>query len=142
MSELKFPPIEIKENSNSPEFLAKINDWRKELFGYLDDAPTTIAPTLLNSWVDSGSPNRAARYWRGAGSIVHIEGLIKSGTPSSTSVAFILPEGYRPPARLILATIASGPILGRVTITADGEVIIEVGSTTWTSISGITFLAA
>lgn len=95
-------------------------------------------PTFANSWVnyDAGT-NAQAGYWKDFLGIVHLKGLVKDGSAVPTSV-FTLPAGYRPLGHESFA-VASSAGYGRIDVLSTGVVNIAVGSTTWTSLSGITF---
>lgn len=90
-------------------------------------------PAFQNSWVNFSAGWQSARFWKDPMGVVHLEGLIKSGTPGSTSVAFTLPAGYRPSLDLTCATYSAAGV-GRITVKASGDVVVEAGSTTWTSL--------
>jgi len=92
-----------------------------------------------NSWVNYGSPHSTAQYFRDTQGIVHLKGLVKSGTINTA--IFTLPAGYRPPAKHIYAVI-SADLLGKVTIDSAGIVLANIGSNTNVSLAGITFRAA
>jgi len=98
------------------------------------------APTLLNSWVDYSSTFNATSYTKDSMGFVHIKGLVKSGTPGSTSVIFTLPAGYRPLETMILANVSNNA-LGQIRISEDGDVIAHAGSGSWFSLDGICFKA-
>jgi hypothetical protein len=99
-----------------------------------------IAPTLLNSWVNFGGGTGAdAGYYKDSDGIVHLRGMIRSGTiPAS---AFNLPSGFRPTAPIYFP-IASNNAFGLVIVNAGGDVTIQVGSSTYADIGGISFRAA
>lgn len=90
-------------------------------------------PAFLNSWVNFSAGWQVARFWRDPMGVVHLEGLVKSGTPGATSVVFTLPTGYRPSFDLTAATYSAAGV-GRITVKSTGDVVVEVGSTTWTSL--------
>jgi hypothetical protein len=100
-----------------------------------------IEPTLLNGWVNYGSPQETAGYMKDDMGFVHLKGLIKSGSAIPSTAFFVLPIGYRPLGSLNIgtvsntafATIAINPITGNLTI--------EAGSNAWFSLDGITFRA-
>lgn len=99
----------------------------------------TIAPTLLNSWVNGSPSNRSlAGYFKDDKGIVHLQGYISGG--SAGSVAFQLPVGYRPPLGVEIAAATNGSN-GRITIVNDGNVTIA-SFTGWIALDGITFRAA
>jgi hypothetical protein len=101
---------------------------------------TWQTPTLLNSWVNFGSGFNNAGYWKDPFGVVHLRGLVKSGTGIPSTI-FTLPAGYRPPAQEILPAV-SNALFGECTIETDGDVTAQVGSTVWFSLDGITFRAA
>lgn len=96
------------------------------------------APTLGNSWVNFGSPHASAGYKRDVHGLVHIKGLIKSGTMNSA--IFTLPEGYRPSEQLVFSVISNGAI-GRLDVFVDGDVKLVSGSNAWVSLDSISFYA-
>lgn len=96
---------------------------------------TQSTPSFLNSWVASG----AVSYWKDITGHVHIDGLITTGTPPS--IAFNLPAGFRPLRLHYFSTVAND-LFGEIRVATNGDVTVQVGSATWTSLSGITFLAA
>lgn len=79
-----------------------------------------IAPTLLNSWVNYGGAYETPGYYKDNFGIVHLRGLVKSGT---LSVAiFQLPAGYRPLKAQMFAVI-SNLNFGLIQINANGDVV-------------------
>lgn len=99
----------------------------------------TIAPTLLNSWVNGSPSNRStAGYFKDDKGIVHLQGYLSGG--SAGTVAFQLPVGYRPSLGVEIAAATNGSN-GRVTIVNDGNVTIA-SFTSWIALDGITFRAA
>lgn len=98
----------------------------------------TLAPVLLNSWVNGSPTNRQlAGYYKDSFGTVHLQGYLSGG--SAGSVAFQLPVGYRPALGVEIAA-ASGAAGGRVTITNDGNITIA-SFTSFVSLDGITFRA-
>lgn len=88
-----------------------------------------IYPTLLNGWVNYGSPFSVARY-RKSGGVVFTDGLIKSGT--ITADAWILPTAYRPKWTCILPAVDTGNVdPERLDIRSDGGVRPQTGSNGW-----------
>lgn len=69
------------------------------------------APSFLNSWVNFGGVYQVAQY-RKINDMVYVRGLVKSGT--ITADMFVLPVGFRPPAGLILPTVAGNGSLNDV----------------------------
>jgi hypothetical protein len=99
-------------------------------------------PTLGYSWANYGSGYASARYKRENG-VVTVEGLVRSGTVSSTSPPFVLPTGYRPDSTLQFVTAASGG-LADVRVFSGGSVTIYAlfsGTNASVSLSGISFPA-
>lgn len=98
-----------------------------------------IAPTLLNGWVNYGGGYNPAGYFRDKEGIVHLRGLVRSGTMGQA--IFVLPEGYRPPFRELHAVQANPNAIGRCDITSDGQVLHVTGDAGWFSLDDITFRA-
>lgn len=96
----------------------------------------TGQPAFANSWVNFGTTDAPAAFWRDPMGWVHLRGLIKSGTIGN--VAFTLPPGFRPPLREVFAVLSNGAI-GRVDVQADGQVIPAAGNNTYVSLAGIHF---
>jgi hypothetical protein len=95
------------------------------------------APTLLNSWTNSGGTTYPpAGYYLGPDGVVHLRGLITGGV--TASVAFILPAGYRPEYRAAVVA-AGGATDNYIEVQQDGSVYISVKSTTNVALDGITF---
>jgi hypothetical protein len=107
----------------------------------LDYTPRWIAPTLLNSWVNYGSPQDSAGYHRDAAGRVHFRGTVKNGTIGS--VVFVVPAGYRPSGRQGFATIcgAPGDTFAVVLIDSNGNVTLPSASNTYYYLDGISFRA-
>ncbi|HEX8010206.1 MAG TPA: hypothetical protein VF814_04640 [Casimicrobiaceae bacterium] len=105
-------------------------------------AATWTTPTMLNSWVNyDGTNYETTQFYKDATGEVHLKGMMKDGTSAGADM-FVLPVGDRPSKIKIIATIAAGPILTGLYIFPDGRVAAGVGgSTTWTSISGVSFHA-
>jgi hypothetical protein len=104
--------------------------------------PAWTAPSLLNSWVNYSAAYSAAGYFKDTLGIVHIRGLVKSGT-SGTAVMFTLPVGYRPEYQSIFPASMNPDVFSEIQITTGGNVFANpTGSTTWTCLDGITFRAA
>jgi hypothetical protein len=108
-----------------------------------DILPNTnwLAPTLINSWVNSGGGETEAAYTRDANGMVWIRGRIEGGVQNT--VAFNLPEGYRPNETVrfpINAQSAAGQVTTRCTIFTSGNVNIgAITSPTWVSLGYLSF---
>ena len=98
-----------------------------------------IAPTLINSWVNSGAPFNPAGYYKDPFGIVHLRGLVKSGTVGTD--IFTLPVGYRPANTEVLACVSNGAF-GVIEPSAAGGVNATVGNNAYFSLDGLTFRAA
>ena len=99
---------------------------------------TVIAPVLQNSWVNYGGSRTVAGYWKDKDSIVHLEGLIKSGTTASPTLLFTLPAGYRPSGRQYFP-VYSNDLFGSLFIEITGLVYFQTGSNVSFSLSGVSF---
>ena len=97
-----------------------------------------IAPTFENSWVNFGGAYNTAAYYKDPFGIVHLKGLIASGTLQAA--AFTLPAGYRPSGTEVL-TATSNESYGQVRINSSGQVIPFAGSNAYYSLDGLTFRA-
>lgn len=115
---------------------AAVNGWT-----LISGTPVTFAPTLLSGWVNYGDGFAAAGYHKGPDNRVHLQGLIKSGTVADGTVIFTLPEGFRPLQKEIFIVFISGGGFGRVDVNDNGSVVAKIVNATYTSLSGISFLA-
>lgn len=95
-----------------------------------------IAPTLLNGWVNCGSPVRNAGYWKDAFGVVHLVGRVEAGTVGA--VILTLPAAYRPLQRPYFAVMSSLSF-GVASIDTSGNLLLEVGSNTSFSLDGLSF---
>jgi hypothetical protein len=129
---------------SSFEVLKDVYDIERALnsIGYtlIPSAETWTAPTLLNNWVNYGGGFNNAGYYKDPFGVVHLRGLIKDGTTTLGTALFTLPTGYRPVAQELF-TVTSGSALGRVDVLTTGNVVINVGSSSWLSLDGLTFRA-
>lgn len=99
-----------------------------------------VAPALLNSWVNFGGAYSPVGYYKDNLNIVHLRGLIKSGTATAGTPLFTLPAGYLPAYIMIFPT-PSNDLYGETQVRATGSVEIVVGSNVWISLDGISFRA-
>lgn len=97
------------------------------------------APTLVSGWVNYGSGFNPAGFYKDPFGIVHLRGLLKSGTVASS--AFTLPIGCRPTKTESFAVSSNGAY-GQVYVSAAGDVTLVVGNNAYFSLDGITFRAA
>lgn len=100
-----------------------------------------ITPTLLNSWVNFGTPNSTAGYRKDATGKVTLKGLVKLGSSAAATI-MTLPSGFRPAATILIPAYVNG---GSVAMQIDNAGNVGVGSgtgsTVWTSLDGISFQA-
>ena len=96
----------------------------------------TGQPTFQNGWNNVGSPYPLAAFYMDNQGIVHLEGLIKSGTIGQ--IVFILPFGYIPTLDLHFV-VNSNNAFGAININNSGTVDVTVGSNVWVALDGITF---
>lgn len=91
-------------------------------------------PAFENSWVNYGGAEQVARFTKDDAGVVHVQGLVKSGTIGNVPI-FTLPSDYRPDAPLKFATVSNW-LFGSVEVThTTGRVQAQVGSNTWFSIN-------
>jgi hypothetical protein len=93
-----------------------------------------VAPTLLNSWVNYNSGFTTAGYWKDIHGVVHIKGLVASGTIGSP--IFQLPAGFRPIQTHIFSAVSLGAF-AEVRIDTSGNVTCISGNSSWLSLDGI-----
>lgn len=67
--------------------------------------PWTAVPTLQSSWANVAS-HQAAQYRVDALGVVHLRGVIDTGTKAATTLITTLPAGARPPAATILPIVS------------------------------------
>ena len=122
-------------------------DWLQRLVGTVAEVENwrevggSNNPAFENSWVNFDS-TRKARFYKDPYGVVHLAGLIKTG--AITDTAFTLPSGYIPDyldsinQNMHIST-TSNLLFGEVIINYQGEVIPNVGSSTWVSLNGVSF---
>lgn len=105
--------------------------------------PTTLEwlpVTFENSWVNYGSPWAEAAFAKDEQGFVHLRGLVKNGTASTTM--FTLPLGYRSAAdgSIIFVTHVGEPhAVGRIDVHSTGAVAHASGATGYVTLTGIYF---
>ena len=93
--------------------------------------------SMQNSWVVYDAARYTPGYFKDEHGIVHLRGLIRSGTIGAS--CFTLPAGYRPIHTIILSCISNGAV-GRVGVYTTGAVQPESpSSNTWVSLDGLSF---
>jgi hypothetical protein len=97
----------------------------------------SVDPYFKNSWVNYGSPYNPAGYWLDPLGVVHLRGVLKTGTVGSA--AFTLPPGVRPANTELFVCISNGAV-GRVEVSASGDVTpLSPSSNVYVSLDGITY---
>lgn len=101
------------------------------------EAPNDVGglnqPTFQNGWINFDTTTyRGARFWKDSVGLVHIEGLVKSGT--ANSVIFVLPAGYRPGLGHVFATDSNSGH-ARIDVAPTGEVKQVSGGQSYLSIT-------
>jgi hypothetical protein len=98
-------------------------------------------PAFENSWVNQGTGDEDAAYYKDPYGIVHLRGQVDTGT-SGTAV-FTLPEGYRSSAqKQFPADADSSSTYARVQINSNGAVVPYFnagGAATRFSLDGVSF---
>lgn len=122
---------------------AVYDEVQTKLTGSPIDSGDALIPTLNSPWINYGGGFGGARYFKDASGVVHIEGLIQAPGGSSTSgvTLFTLLAGYRPADTLMFCTWNGGGA-GRIDVDNGGNVIMQSGNTSFTSLSGISFIPA
>lgn len=96
------------------------------------------ALTFSGNWINYGEDWQTARFKK-VGSVVSIQGLIKSGTMGS--VVGNLPEGFRPGGGKIIFSAQTDTGQGRVDVEQNGNIVAQGGGTGYFSLSNIQFIA-
>ncbi len=101
---------------------------------------TSSTLLLGNKWVNA-DPLIPARVIR-SGNVVALDGLIKSGTVSATTVFATLPVGFRPARKVVIPVWTSGNAVGYVTINTNGQMQTTLFKAAGTALDGVHFIAA
>jgi hypothetical protein len=103
----------------------------------LEAAPIwTEVTSFSNSWVNYGGTEETAGYCKDVLGFVHLKGLIKNGTLTTT--CFRLPASMYP-AKDKTFPVSSYGAFGNCYVHTDGYVIPNVGDNRSFSLDGITF---
>lgn len=99
--------------------------------------------TLLNSWVNYETsavtyPN--AQYFKDSMGIVHLRGLIKSGTTTTGTSIGVLPSGFRPEFRQHFAASTNSAYC-TIRVDEDGNIRLTGATTTWVALDSVNFRA-
>ncbi|MBM7605978.1 phage minor structural protein [Metabacillus crassostreae] len=95
--------------------------------------------SLVNGWIGYGSSHHQPRYTRDATNRVYLSGMASGGLVGS--VIATLPIECRPSKAEEFPVITGGNVLGRVTVNPSGTIVLASGSTSYVSLSSISFLA-
>lgn len=80
-----------------------------------------IVPTLLNSWVNYQPGTWAVAAYRRIDQVIWLKGLVTGG---NTSIAFTLPEGFRPFEGSRMLTSISNAGVMRLDVNMGGDVTL------------------
>lgn len=106
--------------------------------GLTQESVQTVS--LQNSWANYGAGYQTFGYWKDSQGVVHLQGLIKSGTTTAGTLLFTLPSGYRPSAAETFGVCLASATIGAITIATNGQATAELPlNATWTTLAGITF---
>jgi len=133
---------------------SQVNGWRPwyEIGGV--PVPSSVAssgstdPFFKNGWQNYGTPYADASFWKDGSGVVHLQGLVRAGTISTTAtgVIFRLPAGYAPAVSVTFPGLCGGPQPCRTQIANTGDVYayqaIGGGTNGFWTLDGISFLAA
>jgi hypothetical protein len=81
--------------------------------------------TLQNGWLNYGNPHSVAGFRKDDNGVVHVRGLIKTGTTTSGTTIATLPDGFRPTGtrnKSVNSTNGSTGSPGRVSISSAGDI--------------------
>ena len=90
----------------------------------------------------TGASFSPGRFRRDAYGCVHLDGLLASQAPNTTTPRFVLPVGCRPSVNMLFAAMNGGTTNGSIYVSTAGGVYYWNGATGgWVNLSGITFMA-
>jgi hypothetical protein len=96
--------------------------------------PPFIAPTTENGWVAYDGTYNPPGYYRDATGMVHVRGLVKSGTAITV---FTLPTGFRPPFHEVFPNLSSSGFV--YTDVLSGGAVRTHGASGFSSLDTIRF---
>lgn len=115
--------------------------WALDSFHYAKpsafDTTDWSALPLQNGWLNNSADHAPLGYWKDREGIVHLRGLVKSGTMGSAIGT--LPVGFRPSKRYLKIAVSANAS-GRLDVMPDGRLIPTLASNTWFSIDGTSFV--
>jgi len=138
VSDIKIGSLSLLNTTDKSDITSALNEVNEK---FLTQESWTL-PTLLNGWVNFGGAFAGVAFFKDAVGIVHIKGVIKSGTTTVGTELFILPAGYRP-AKYELFTCAtgSGNYVLQINSVSGAAELQTAASAGATSISGVSFRA-
>ena len=107
--------------------------------------PSSASVTWSNIPFQSGWVNYntasfpAGQYTKTSDGVVHLRGLLKSGTTGGGSVVGTLPSGFRPKQRLLLYSVNNGE-QARIDVLPDGRIVATTAYNGWLSLDAISFM--
>ncbi len=148
----RLPDVPTGLDEKTTDFLRAVRDVIERREGLTDDKSAAFvakadlgvswkSTDLLDSWVRYAETQEAAAFFKAVDGTVYIKGTVAGGSTGAAARVFILPPGYRPAYKIVVAVITNTGI-GQVDIEPTGEVRPVSGGTTWFSLSGITFMAS
>jgi hypothetical protein len=96
--------------------------------------------TLVNGWVDAGTPYPTPGYAVDSAGVVHLRGVV-DGSVSESPQAFFLPKVARPARRLFEITKGGGNIPAYASVDVDGQVRLNGDELSGVSLENISFAA-
>jgi hypothetical protein len=89
--------------------------------------------TLINGWLNFDATNWGVARYRRVNGIVYVRGLVKSGTMGMN--VFVLPVGFRPAIRFMVAQVEGTNSIGRLDMWPDGGIVPVIGNNGYFSIT-------
>ena len=92
-------------------------------------------------WRNYGNGYDAVGFWKDRSGVVHLQGVaeLTGGAGGGQSAAFILPDGYRPPAARRFTIVSTADTPRHVDVHADGRVEPVLGGAGTAPLDGINF---
>jgi len=112
---------------------------------YINNKPF-IAPTLLNGWINLGAGYNPTGYYKDEFNMVHLRGIVQSGTCAGGTPIFTFPQGYRPLNTQLfsVATTGDGTAIQICTLVLHSNGNFTTDKNVWgiwTQLDGISFRA-
>ena len=144
-----FTTIGMNGVNTTPSIVAKgvgVNSYYTIVTSYMPASAgvTWSNLTLQNGWATYGGIYSTPQYTKVSDGVVHLKGLIRSGTNTDGTVIATLPAGFRPSTRLLstVASAAGNSSHTRLDVLPNGQLIIQASDGNgWLSLDGISFVA-